>query len=172
MRRNRTGIFTAVVALLVSSGAKATGSQGSEGVLTEKNVSIAMAQAITQAALATCRAQGSHIGISVLNRSGALKMFTDDDGTNLVTFEVSRRKAYTALLYGRTSAEVGKTYAAPRTDSIAPPLDGIYPLGGGVPLKIGSDVIGAVGVAGANGGSPKDEACANAGIAAVADQLK
>src|ERR1700733_11900069 len=108
MLSRRMVILLVVFLSLVSAGAKATGTQESKGVLTQKNVSLAMAQAITQAALASCRAEGSHIGISVLNRSGALKMFTDDDGTNLVTFEVSRRKAYTALLYGRTSAEVGK----------------------------------------------------------------
>jgi uncharacterized protein GlcG (DUF336 family) len=172
MRRHRAGIAIAVLALLAGSGAKVTRSRESEGLLTQKNISLAMAEAITQAAFTACRADGSHVGISVLNRSGALKTFADDDGTNLVTFEVSRRKAYTALLYGTTSAEVGKMYAAPRTNSVAPPLDGIYPLGGGVAIKAGDEVIGAVGVAGANGGSPKDEACAKAGIGAVADQLK
>ena len=42
---------------------------------------------------------------------------------------------------------------------------------GGVPIKVGNEVIGAVGVSGAPGGE-KDEACANAGIAKVADSLK
>ena len=44
-------------------------------------------------------------------------------------------------------------------------------LGGGVPIKAGNEVIGAVGVSGAPGGE-KDEACANAGIQKLADKLK
>jgi uncharacterized protein GlcG (DUF336 family) len=159
------------VTLLVTGSLAASFSQESKGLLTQRNISLDMAMAITNAALAACRANGSHIGVSVLNRTGALKMFADDDGTNLVTFEVSRRKAYTALLYGSTSAEVGKMYAAPR-NGVAPPIDGIYPLGGGVAIKAGDEVIGAVGVAGAAEGSPADESCAKAGIAAVADRLK
>ena len=43
--------------------------------------------------------------------------------------------------------------------------------GGGVPIKVGNEVIGAVGVSGAPGGE-KDEACANAGIAKVAGSLQ
>jgi uncharacterized protein GlcG (DUF336 family) len=158
------------IALGFSAGALKLTAQTKRGPLEQKNVSLDMAQAITQAALSTCRANGSHIGVSVLNRSGALKSFADDDGTNLVTFEVSRRKAYTALLYKSTSAEVGKRYTDP--NAVHPPIDGIYPLGGGVAINIGDDTIGAVGVAGASKGSDEDEACAKAGIAAIADQLK
>lgn len=47
----------------------------------------------------------------------------------------------------------------------------VVAVGGGVPIKIGDATIGAVGVSGAPGGE-KDEVCANAGIAKVADQLK
>jgi uncharacterized protein GlcG (DUF336 family) len=43
----------------------------------------------------------------------------------------------------------------------------VVAVGGGVPIKVGNEVIGAVGVSGAPGGE-KDEACANAGIAKVA----
>ena len=42
---------------------------------------------------------------------------------------------------------------------------------GGVPVKVGNEVIGAVGVGGAPGGH-LDEQCANAGIAKVAELLK
>jgi uncharacterized protein GlcG (DUF336 family) len=162
--------FVLAIASLIAVGPAR--SQEPKGLLTQKNISLAMAETITQAAFTACRANGSHIGIAILNRSGALKTFADDDGTNLVTFEVSRRKAYTALIYGTSSAEVGKMYATPRPNSVAPPIADIYPLGGGVAIKAGDEVIGAVGVAGGNGGSPTDETCAKAGIAAVADQLK
>jgi uncharacterized protein GlcG (DUF336 family) len=42
---------------------------------------------------------------------------------------------------------------------------------GGVPIKAGSEFIGAIGISGAPGGE-KDEACALAGITKIADLLK
>ena len=51
-------------------------------------------------------------------------------------------------------------------------LADVIPLGGGMPINIGEETIGAVGLSGAIGGQPKQEACAVAGIAKVADQLK
>jgi uncharacterized protein GlcG (DUF336 family) len=50
-------------------------------------------------------------------------------------------------------------------------IEGTVAAAGGVPIKAGSEVIGAIGVSGAPGGE-KDEACANAGIAKIADLLK
>ena len=41
---------------------------------------------------------------------------------------------------------------------------------GGVPIKVGNETIGAIGVSGAPGGD-KDEACANAGLAKISDRL-
>src|SRR3989442_1356913 len=51
-------------------------------------------------------------------------------------------------------------------------LADVIPLGGGMPINAGEDTIGAVGLSGAVGGQPKEEACAKAGIDKVADQLK
>ena len=50
-------------------------------------------------------------------------------------------------------------------------IPNVVGVGGGVPIRAGNEVIGAVGVSGAPGGE-KDEACANAGLAKVADALK
>ena len=50
-------------------------------------------------------------------------------------------------------------------------IPNVVAVGGGVPIKAGNEVIGGVGVSGAPGGD-KDEVCANAGIAKVADSLK
>ena len=47
-----------------------------------------------------------------------------------------------------------------------------HKLGGGMPIMVGDDTIGAIGLSGAVGGQDKEEACAKAGIAKVADQLK
>jgi len=51
-------------------------------------------------------------------------------------------------------------------------LADVIPLGGGVPINVGEETVGGVGLSGAPGGQAKEEACANAGIAKVAAQLK
>jgi uncharacterized protein GlcG (DUF336 family) len=78
-------------------------------------------------------------------------------------------KAYSAMLYNRPS---GPAQPLPPGQA-APPatIPGTMNVAGGVPIKFGDVTIGAVGVSGAPGGD-KDAACANAGIAKIADKLK
>jgi uncharacterized protein GlcG (DUF336 family) len=137
-------------------------------LLMQKVMSLDMAQAIAQGALASCRTDGFHVSISVIDGSGVLKAFMRDDGAGLGSVEVSRRKAYTALIFRRTSAETAKVWASM---SPVPIIEGTVALSGGVPIKAGIDVIGAIGISGAPDGD-KEMACANAGISRVADKLK
>ena len=51
-------------------------------------------------------------------------------------------------------------------------LSEVIPLQGGVPIKVGDQTIGGVGLSGAPHGGPQEEACGKAGVAKVADQLK
>ncbi len=128
-----------------------------------------VALAIAQGALEKCRAGGFHVTISVVDASNTLKALIRDDGENANAIDVSRRKAFTALVYKRPSSEQAKIWRAQAPPVFMPDL--AIPLPGGVPIKMGNDVIGAVGISGAPGGDP-DEVCANAGIAKVADKLK
>lgn len=137
-------------------------------LLTQKVMSLDMAQTIVQEALATCRADNFHVSISVIDGGGTLKAFLRDDGAGLGSVEVSRRKAYTALIFRRTSAETAKIWAS---TTPVPIIEGTVALAGGVPIKAGNDVIGAIGISGAPDGE-KEVKCANAGIARVADKLK
>jgi len=137
-------------------------------LLTQKVMSLDMAQAIAQGALSTCRAGGFHVSISVIDDGGTLKAFMRDDGAGLGSVEVSRRKAYTALIFRRTSAETAKIWASTTPVPIIP---GTVALSGGVPIKAGNEVIGAIGISGAPDGD-REMACANAGISRVADKLK
>jgi uncharacterized protein GlcG (DUF336 family) len=140
----------------------------SQELLTEKAISVDIAQAMAQAALAQCRANGYRVTATVLDSGGNLKVVIRDDGAALVTVDLSHRKAYSAVAFRRTSGETAKAFGAM---SPPPNVAGTVMLAGGVPIKVGNDTIGAIGVSGAPGGD-KDEACANAGIAKVADKLK
>jgi uncharacterized protein GlcG (DUF336 family) len=93
-----------------------------------------------------------------------------DDNASPHTFENSQRKAYTARTFRVPSAEFATRMAGdPVKAQLA--LPGVIALAGALPIKVGDEIIGAVGVSGAPGGE-KDEACAKTGIDKVADQLK
>ncbi len=136
----------------------------------EKNVSMKMALMILDGALEQCTKDGYKVTVSIVDKAGNLAAMVRGDGTNPHTVEFSRLKAYTARTRGQTSLEVQKLMEKPENWWIKQ-IPNVVGIGGGVPIKVGNEVIGAVGVSGAPGGD-KDEVCANAGIAKVADALK
>jgi uncharacterized protein GlcG (DUF336 family) len=138
-------------------------------LLTQKALSEDAALAIAHGALHACHDQGYHVSLTVLDASGIVKVQIHGDQTGPHTLEHSRRKAYTALTFKRTSAETAAAWAKSTTP--VPVIEGTVAAAGGVPIRAGDDVIGAIGVSGAPGGD-KDEACANAGIAQIANLLK
>jgi len=140
-----------------------------QGLLTEKNLSLATAQAIANAAMDKCNAMGYKVSVTVVDRAGLPIVMLRGDGAGLHTPEGSDRKAYTA-----------RTFRAPSADFVKRMLDDpaavgsrqytrVLALGGGLPIKVGDDVVGAVGVSGSPG---KDDECSKAGIDKVAEQLK
>ncbi|HTV26998.1 MAG TPA: heme-binding protein [Xanthobacteraceae bacterium] len=156
-------LVTLAAAAFVSSPA------GAQGVLTQKNVSLAMAQTIANAAIAQCRTMGFKISVSVVDRDGLPIIMMHDDGAGLSTNEGSDRKAYTAASFKQPSADFVKRLQD-RPDTVGSRhYTRVLALAGGLPIKAGDEVIGAVGVSGTPG---KDDVCSQAGIDKVADQLK
>ncbi len=144
-----------------------------QGLITEKALSMEMAQAIVQGTIERCRADGFRASVAVIDAGGHLKAFVRDEGTGLHTIDLAQRKAYTALTFATrfpSSLEFAKARGS-TLGSAASNVEGTVGVGGGVPIKVGNVAIGAVGVSGAVGGD-KDEICANAGIAKVAHLLK
>jgi uncharacterized protein GlcG (DUF336 family) len=144
-----------------------------QGLITQKALSLELAQTIAQGAVDRCRSDGFHVSVTVIDGSGLLKFFMRDEGTGPHTIDLSRRKAYTALTFAsrwKTSGEAAKAWGS-TLGSPMPNIEGTTGVAGGVPIKAGSETIGAIGVSGAVGGD-KDEACATAGIARVVDKLK
>lgn len=128
-----------------------------------------VAHAIAQEALAKCRADGYKVTVLVVDGLNAPKAMLRDDGATASTTEVAKMKATATMLYNRPSGPA----QPPAPGTTAPPatIPGTINAQGGVPIKVGDVTIGAVAVSGAPGGD-KDAACANAGIAKVADKLK
>jgi uncharacterized protein GlcG (DUF336 family) len=165
MSRIRFSVL-AVAAILLAGAFSMTAL--SQELMTQKVISLDLAQTMAQAAVMQCRADGYRVSAAILDNGGLLKAFIRDDGAGVGTIDLARKKAYTALMFRRTSAETVKAFGAMAP---SPQVEGTVMLAGGVPIKVGTDTIGAIGISGAPGGD-KDEACANAAIKKVEDKLK
>ena len=139
-------------------------------VQVEKNISMAMSLAIIEGAIEQCTKDGYKVSVTIVDKSGNVAAQLRGDGTSPHTMEFSRLKAYTARVRNQTSLQTMKMIEDPATSFIKQ-IPGVVGVGGGVPIRAGTEVIGGVGVSGAPGGE-KDEVCANAGLAKVADALK
>jgi uncharacterized protein GlcG (DUF336 family) len=135
-----------------------------------KDLSLGTALTIATTAIETCKTNGYRVSASVVGRQGEVVLQLRGDGTGPHTMENSFRKAYTARTFRVPSGEiVERVKQNPQLSFVH--LTNVIAAQGALPIKVGDDVIGAIGVSGAPGGE-KDEACAKAGLDKVADQLK
>jgi uncharacterized protein GlcG (DUF336 family) len=81
---------------------------GAQGIVTQKNITLALAQTIANAAIAQCRSIGYKISVTVVDREGLPLVMMRDDGAGLSTPEGSDRKAYTARAFSQPSADFVK----------------------------------------------------------------
>ena len=139
-------------------------------LLAHKDLSLDVALTIASTAAATCKAQGYKVSVHVVGRTGEVLVALRGDNASPHTMENSMRKAYTARTFRVPSGEIVKRVKEnPQFAGVF--LTNVIATEGALPIKVGDDVIGAVGVSGAPGGD-KDAACAQSGIDKVADQLK
>ena len=139
-------------------------------LLSHKDLSAAVAVTIAQTAIEVCKTNGYAVSATVVGRNGEILVQIRGDNTGPHTIENSFRKAYTARTFRSPSgALVDRVKANPTLGLIH--LTNVIANQGALPIKVGEEVIGAVGASGAPGGE-KDEACVKAGIEKVAHQLK
>ena len=138
---------------------------------TFKILPLALAVEAAEAAVATCKGQGYKIAAWIVDRNGAPSVLLAAEGTSTLARDLGRRKAYTAAIRLMSTAELAKRVAQPGAFNPTLYDTQLVLAVGGVPIKIGNEVIGAIGVSGAPGGE-KDEACANAGLAKIVDRLQ
>src|SRR5256885_9603652 len=149
--------------------AGAAGSANAQ-LVTHKDLSVTTAVTIAQTAVQTCKAQGYNVSAHVLGRAGEVLVAMRGDDTGPHTLENSMKKAWTARAQRAPSVNFANAVKMNPTAG-AIHLTNMVPAQGGLPIMVGMDIVGAVGVSGAPGGD-KDEACAKAGIDKVAAMLK
>jgi uncharacterized protein GlcG (DUF336 family) len=100
--------FARVIFSLALPVAVAALPAAAQEVITERALSLDLAQGMAQAALAKCRADGNHVSVTVLDRDGLLKAVLRDDGSGPHTLTTSRRKAFTSVTFKQPSADWAK----------------------------------------------------------------
>lgn len=158
-------------ACVLAVGLIATTGAGAQGVLAEKNISLDLANQIAAGAVAACSANGYNVAATVVDRAGIVRAVQRADKAGPHTIASSQQKAFTSASARTTTTAMMETAQKNPAAANLVYLPGFLLLGGGVPIKAGDEVIGAVGVGGAPGGH-LDEQCAMAGIDKVKDHLK
>src|SRR5277367_43734 len=132
--------------------------------------SMALALEAAEAAVAACK--GYHVGVSIIDAAGTPKLYYIPDGTGGSHAYTGFRKAYTALTFKMPTSQVGAlTKTDPTVVARIKADPNLLTFAGGMVLKAGDEVIGAVGVSGAEP-SAKDEECGLVGIGKIKDRLK
>ncbi|MEZ5234386.1 MAG: heme-binding protein [Acidimicrobiales bacterium] len=157
------------IAAVGSAGAESDpgASSGPSGVTTVTVLRTQAAQSAAQAALDDCAAKGYAVTVSVVNRDGALLALLRNEQALPASVDSANGKAYASASFRQPSGNLG---AAAANNPGLLQMPGFVVLRGGLPISSGGQVIGGIGVGGAPGGDI-DEACAQAGITAIADHL-
>ena len=138
-------------------------------LLTHRDLSYALAKTIAETAIDSCKAKGYAVAAVVVDRAGEVIVAMRADNAGPHTLENARRKAYTARTFGMTTEEFVKDMATRPVRREQTTLPNVIAIPGGVPVKVGKDVIGGVGLSGSPG---LDEPCVMAGLDKVKDQLR
>jgi uncharacterized protein GlcG (DUF336 family) len=139
-------------------------------LVAHKDLTTSIAFTMAETAVQACKQQGYNVSANVVGRNGEVIVAIRGDNTGPHTLENSMKKAYTARAQRRPSGEFANAVKNnPGAGALR--LTNMVPAQGALPIKVGEDTIGAIGVSGAPGGD-KDEACAKAGIDKVMNELK
>lgn len=148
--------------LLIVGLLTALAAQSPSGLVTQKSLSLGLAKAMAEAALAECKAKGFNTSVVVVDRAGQTIVALRDENASAQTMEMARRKAYTARMFRLSTLEFQKRTDDPKYKAQRDVAD-ILALGGGVPITVGNDAIG--GIASSGSSQEQDDACAKAGLA-------
>jgi uncharacterized protein GlcG (DUF336 family) len=156
------GLACAVAAAALISNVQAK-------ALMEANISSEDAMVAYEASVAECRKSNSNdITVVIVDRAGKEVLLARSDGASLHNLDLARRKAYTARTFRSSTTAWRDRSTGTQGAAGQRYLNDVIALGGGMPIMLGQDAIGGVGVSGSNGGQPGDETCAKAGADAAA----
>ena len=158
------GAATLIVAAMTMPSA-------AQGVLQTKRLSSELANEAVAEAVAACKRMKYGVTAVVLDIGGVRQAMLRGDGATIHSLDSSHHKAYTALTYETDTIELVKRMQNVGPASLQAKLPNIALAQGGVVIKVGDDVLGAIGVGGAPG-QDFDTQCARAGIDKISSRMK
>lgn len=162
----RFGQFAAVVALVASAG-----TQAAESTYAIKLMTPETALKAAQAGLKKCREGGYQVAIAVVDRTGQTQVVLRDRFAGMHTPEAAVNKAWTAVSFKSNTSQFAENTQSGKESSGIRSIPRVLAIGGGMMIEAGGALYGGIGVSGAPTGAA-DDACAKAGIAAVAEELE
>jgi uncharacterized protein GlcG (DUF336 family) len=139
-------------------------------VVTKHSISSELAQKMVNAAVAKARELGVTENVAILDDGGNLKAFRRMDGASIPTIEIAQKKAYTALFGVSTQDFFDFIQGDPSLLAGIPTLARVAAWGGGLPIKVNGEVVGAIGLSGAPT-VQNDVDCASGALALVSDAV-
>lgn len=133
-----------------------------------KRLTMETALRIAQAAIKQCRKEGVQIAVTVIDRGGHPQVVLRDVLAMDITIPISKQKAHTAMAFNSATSRLTGRFKKPY---MVAKLDGLMISAGGIPINIGGNIMGGIGVSGAPSGKT-DEKCASAGLKAVQEDLE
>lgn len=133
-----------------------------------KRLKMDTALKIAQAAIKQCRKEGVQIAVTVVDRGGHAQAVLRDTLAMDITLPISKQKAHTAMSFNSPLSQMEDRFTKPFQVA---KLDGLVVSAGGIPINIGGNIMGGIGVSGAPSGKT-DEKCAVAGLEAVRQDLE
>ena len=139
-------------------------------VVKKHSIASELAQKMVEAAVAKARELGVRENVAILDDGGNLKAFSRMDGAPILSIEIAQNKAYTALFGVSTQDFFDFIQGDPSLLAGIPALARVAAWGGGFPIKVNGEVVGAIGVSGAPT-VQNDVDCARAALALVPDAV-
>src|SRR5437667_11617506 len=137
-------------------------------VVKKHTISSELAQKMVDEAVAKARELGVTENVAILDEGGNLKAFSRMDGAPILCIEMAQNKAYTALFGVSTQEFFNFIQGDPSLLAGIPTLTRVAAWGGGFPIKVDGEIVGAIGVSGAPA-VQNDVDCARAALALLAD---
>jgi uncharacterized protein GlcG (DUF336 family) len=142
-----------------------------EGLVSAKRLSASLAAELAMAAVTVCAQKSYHVGVVVLDYSGVQQVALRGDGAAPQNVINANDKAYTAASFGTDTADLVERSKTGPVSSAFAKVPHLLLNAGGVVIKAGDEVIGAIGVSGAPGGG-NDAICAKTALEKIKDRMK
>jgi len=155
-------------ATLIAAGMAA---HAADATFSVKSLTPETALAAAKAALEQCRKDGYQVAVAVVDRSGIAQVMLRDRFAGPHTVDTALNKAWTAISFRTSTTEFAAESQPGKPMSGLRSLPRVLAAGGGLVIEGGGTRYAGIGVSGGPGGAA-DDACAKAGIKAIADSLE